>query len=68
MCMNNDYYNNIDFFPSSDLNNLSFYLFCPSITDEQRSIVTNKILRNKGVSNFLYIYNHIIFTYSLVDI
>lgn len=50
MSMANDYNEFDDFFPSSDLNNLSFYLYCPSITDEQRLIVTNRILENKGVS------------------
>ena len=50
MSMTNDYNEFDDFFPSSDLNNLSFYLYCPSITEEEKLHITKKILENKGVS------------------
>ncbi len=42
--------NDVDFFPSSNLKDISFYLYCPSITDEQRSFLTKLIYENKGVS------------------
>ena len=38
------------FFSSSDLNNLSFYLYCPSFGPEKKEEITNIINNNNGVS------------------
>lgn len=43
----------VDFFPSSNLKNLSFFLYCPSINDEEREEISKTILKYKGVSNIL---------------
>ena len=43
-----------EFFPSSNLNNISFFLYCPSMNEEEKEEISNTILKNKGVSNILF--------------
>ena len=40
-----------DFFQYSHLNNLSFYLYCPSFNNEQKKEISNIIINNSGVRN-----------------
>ena len=39
-----------EFFPSSGLNNMSFFLYFPLFEEEEKEKVTEIILKNKGVS------------------
>jgi hypothetical protein len=39
-----------EFFPSSHLDNLSFYLYCPSLNQEAKEEINKLILNNNGVS------------------
>lgn len=56
--------NDEEFIPSSNLNNLSFYLYCPSITEKQRSFLIKLIYQHKGVIKKYIIY--IILIYRIV--
>ena len=38
-----------EFFPNSNLNNLSFYIHCPNIKDEDKKEICECIINNKGV-------------------
>lgn len=40
----------IDFFPSSDLNHFSFYIYCPNLKEEEKREISLLIVKNKGVS------------------
>ena len=40
-----------DFFLYSDLNNLSFYIYCPSFNNEEKKEISNIIINNNGVRN-----------------
>ena len=39
-----------EFFPSSNLNNISFYFHCPSLKEEDKRKMSEIIIKNKGVS------------------
>lgn len=39
-----------DFFQSSDLKNLNFYIYCPSHNNENKEEITELIINNNGVS------------------
>ena len=39
-----------EFFPFSNLNNMSFYLYFPSYSDEEKEEISEIIHQNKGVS------------------
>lgn len=45
-----------EFFPSSDLNNLSFYLYCPSLKSNEKEEICSMILKNNGVSKVYNLY------------
>ena len=47
--MNNIHEKYTQFFESSDLNNLSFYLYCPSLNPEEKEEIANIIINNNGV-------------------
>ena len=38
-----------EFFPSSNLNNFSFYFHCPTIKEEEKVEISELIVKNKGV-------------------
>lgn len=40
----------IDFFPSSNLNNISFYIYCPNLKEQEKREISLLIIKNKGVS------------------
>jgi len=40
-----------EFFPSSNLNNFSFYFYCPSLKEEEKREMSEIIIKNKGVSS-----------------
>ena len=40
----------IDFFPSSNLNNFSFYIHCPNLKEDEKREISLLIIKNKGVS------------------
>ena len=44
-----------EFFPSSNLNNISFYFLCPTIKEEQKREISELIVKNKGVRNINYL-------------
>jgi len=48
-----------EFFPSSDLNNLSFYLYCPSLKSTEKEEICSMIQKNNGVSIHIIIYIYI---------
>lgn len=48
--MKNNLSKELDFFPCSNLNNMSFYLYFPSYNNEEKKEVSDIILKNKGVS------------------
>ena len=55
-----------DFYLYSDLNYLSFYLYCPSYNNEQKKEISNIVINNNGVRKYicnLKIENHFIFKY-----
>ena len=39
-----------DFFQSSDLKNLNFYIYCPTHNNENKEEITELIINNNGVS------------------
>ena len=39
-----------EFFPSSNLNNISFYFHCPFLNEEEKREMSEIIIKNKGVS------------------
>ena len=45
-----------DFFQYSDLNTLSFYLYCPSFNNAQKKEISNIIINNSGVRKNYIIY------------
>ena len=45
-----------DFYLYSDLNNLSFYLYCPSLNNEKKKEISNIIINNSGVRKNDIIY------------
>ena len=53
--MENNLLKPTEFFPSSNLNNMSFYLHLPSFTDQEKEIISKIIKHYKGVSK-KYIY------------
>ena len=48
--MLNNIYELAEFFPSSNLNNFSFYFHCPSLKEEEKREMSEIIIKNKGVS------------------
>lgn len=54
--MKNNLTKEMELFPSSNLNNKSFYLYFPSYNDEEKEEISEIILKNKGVSQKLF-YN-----------
>lgn len=46
-----------EFYSFSDLNNLSFYLFCPSLDPEEKEKIINIITNNNGVRKKKIKYN-----------
>jgi hypothetical protein len=38
-----------EFFPNSNLNNISFYIHCQNIKDEDKKEICECIINNKGV-------------------
>ena len=44
-----------ELFPSSNLNNFSFYLHCPTIKEEQKREISELIIKNKGVRKINYL-------------
>ena len=48
--MENNLLKPTEFFPSSNLNNMSFYLYLPSFTDEEKEIISKTIIYYKGLS------------------
>jgi hypothetical protein len=45
-----------DFFFSSNLNNILFYIFCPTYSDEEKIKISDIIVHNKGVSDDIKLY------------
>lgn len=39
----------IEFFSSSNLNNISFYFHCPTLKEEEKMEMSEIIIQNKGV-------------------
>ena len=50
--------NNItkEFFPSSNLNNMSFFLYFSTYSDEEKEEISDIILKNKGVGQIIILY------------
>ena len=44
-----------DFFPSSNLNNLLFYIHCPNLIEKEKRELSSLIIKNKGVRKTKYI-------------
>ena len=51
--------NDFQFFPASNFNNLSFYLYCPNLKNEEKEKLKEIIIQNKGVRQ--NINNYILF-------
>lgn len=45
-----------EFFPSSNLNNQLFYLYCPNLQSKERSKIYKSITNHHGVSQIIYYF------------
>ena len=54
--MENNISKELAFFQSSNLNNLSFFLYLSTYSDGEKEQITDIILKNKGVGQIIILY------------
>ena len=54
--MNNKIEEISDFFLSSNFNNILFYIYCPTYSDDEKIKISDIIVHNKGVSDDKKLY------------
>lgn len=54
--MENNLSKALAFFPSSNLNNMSFFLYFSSYSDEEKEEISDIIIKNKGVGQIIILY------------